>query len=172
MASKLKMFIKSDTQQLLSTYLSRTLIFIPSFICTSFVRITNLPRVFVRSYRELEITKVTPTPKSRNVFRVELLTGNNTTSVLDTPQKTESKTKSGRRSSQFSDRHIWKTNTHTELRAVSRDLCLVTHFGTPTRATSSPGRFFLAPKPGKSALGTRLEKRDVCSNKDININAK
>ena len=63
-------------------------------LCTSFVRITNLPRVFVRSYRELEITKVTPTPKSRNFFRVELLTGNSTTSVLDTPQKTESKTKS------------------------------------------------------------------------------
>ena len=136
------MFIKSDTQQLLSTYLSRTLIFIPSFICTSFVRITNLPRVFVRSYRELEITKVTPTPKSRNFFRVELLTGNNTTSVLDTPQKTESKT-SGRRSSQLSDRHIWKTNTHTERRAVSRDLCLVTHFGTPTFTSTAVKRSYV-----------------------------
>ena len=70
-----------------------------------FVKITNLPRVFVRSYRELEITKVTPTHKRRKVFRVELLRGNNTTSVLDTPQKTESETKGGRRSSQFRDPH-------------------------------------------------------------------
>ena len=54
---------------------------------------------------------------------------NNTTSVLDTPQKTE--TKSGRRSSQFSDRHIWKIITHTQLRAVSRDLFLDTQVGTP-----------------------------------------
>ena len=141
------MLIKSDTQQLLSTYLSRTLIFIPSFICTSFVRITNLPRVFVRSYLELEITKVTPTLKSRNFFRVELLTGNSTTSVLDTPQKTESKTKSGRRStSQFSDQHIWKTITHTELRAVSRDLSLVTHFGTPTFTAVKRGQSNLVPR--------------------------
>ena len=153
---------------------------------TSFVRITNLPRVFVRSYRELEITKVTPAHKRRKFFRVELLRGNNTTSVLDTPQKTESKTKIH---SSVTD--IWKTITHTELRAVSRDLCLVTHFGTPTFTavkrkvkwgqneacpTSSPGRFSLAPKfppkPGKSALGTKLEERVVCSNKNININAK
>ena len=141
------MLVKSDTQQLLSTYLSRTLIFIPSFIlCTSFVRITNLPRVFVRSYRELEITKVTPTDKRRNFFPVELLTGNNTTSVLDTPQKTESKTKSGRRSSQFSNRHIWKTITHTVLRAVSRDLCLVTHLGTPTFNAVKRGQSNLVPR--------------------------
>ena len=76
----------------------------------------------------------------------ELLTGNNTTSVLDTPQKTESKTKSGRRSSQFSDRHVWKTITHTELRAVSRDLCLVTHFGTPTFTAVKRGQTNLVPR--------------------------
>ena len=50
------------------------------------------------------------------------------------------------RSSQFSNRHIWKTITHTELRAVSRDLCLVTHFGTPT---------FIAVKRGQSNLVPR-----------------
>ena len=43
----------------------------------------------------------------------------------------------GRRYSQFSGRHIWKSITHTVLRAVSRDLCvvrfrLVTHAGAPT----------------------------------------
>ena len=139
------MLIKSDTQQLLSTYFVKDFDF-HSCVCTSLVRITNLPGVFVRSYRELEITKVTPTHKRRNFFRVELLRGNNTTSVLDTPQKTESKTKSGRRSSQFSDRHIWKTITHTELRAVSRDLCLVTHFGTPTFTAVKRGQRNLVPR--------------------------
>ena len=152
------MLIKSDTQQLLSTYFVKDFDF-HSFVYVPFVRITNLPRVFVRSYRELEITKVTPTHKRRNFFRVELLTGNSTTSVLDTPQKTESKTESGRCSSQFSDRHIWKTITHTELRAVSRDLSLVTHFGTPTFIAVKRGQSNLVPRAlfhrsqGKAAWG-------------------
>ena len=170
------MLVKSDTQQLLSTYLSRTLIFIPSFIlCTSFVRITNLPRVFVRSYRELEITKVTPTHKRRNFFRVELLTGNNTTSVLDTPQKTESKTKIHSsvtdifgillpilNCGQYHAISVWSRTSVPRHSLRSNE----------ARATSSTGRFSIAPKPGKSALGTRLEARVVCSNKNININAK
>ena len=128
------MLIKSDTQQLLSTYLSRTLIFIPSFICTSFVRITNLPRVFVRSYRELEITKVTPTSKNRNFFRVELLTG--TLLLYSTHLR-----KPNQRPKAEDALHSSVTDISGKLtpilncgryQAVSRDLCLVTHFGTPT----------------------------------------
>ena len=177
-------------------------------LCTSFVRITNLPRVFVRSYRELEITKVTPTHKRRNFFRVELLTGNNTTSVLDTPQKTESEIKSGRRFWQvlqgttllLYSTHLRKPNQrlkaedalHSSVTDISGKLIPILNCGqyhaisvwsrtsvprhslpsNEARPTSSPGRFSLAAKPGKSALGTRLEGRVVCSNKDININAK
>ena len=48
----------------------------------------------------------------------------------------------GRRSSQFSDRHIWKIITHTLLRAVSRDLCLVTHVGTPDIHRGQRREFF------------------------------
>ena len=109
-----------------------------------------LPRAFVRSYRELEITKATPKHKRRKFLRVELLVRNNTTSVLDTPQKTE--TKSGRRSSQFSDRHIWKIITHTQLRAVSRDLCLVTHVGTPTFIAGKRGETIIGLKDGKTRI--------------------
>ena len=73
---------------------------------------------------------------------------NNTFSVLNTPQKYFPRRLTqilgeglrkfcGRRYSQFSGRHIWKSITHTVLRAVSRDLCLVrfrlvTHAGAPT----------------------------------------
>ena len=66
-------------------------------------------RAFVHSYRELEIRKVTPKHKRRKFLRVELLITSNTTFVLDTPKETEpenAETKSGRRSSQFSDQHL------------------------------------------------------------------
>ena len=72
----------------LSTYLSRTLTLIPSFmylICQD----NKLTKSFRRSHRELEITKATQTHEGRRFFRVEQLRKNNTTSVFDTPQKTE-----------------------------------------------------------------------------------
>ena len=55
-------------------------------------------------------------------------------------------------SSQFSDRHMWKIITHTQLRAVSRDLCLVTHVGTPSFIAGKRGETIIRLKDGKTRI--------------------